>query len=186
VSPARSPSASASASASRQTRRTRTAAQKQALLEKYDAASAKARATLLAREGLTTRQISRWRSERPTGTTITNTTRRDPAAGRAEPDDVVSVHVEALIFHVEALQRLLRQPASAISRTIPAGVIERVLQTTREAGAAARALLEHGRQPVGSTPRRASDAGGRRPWWGAAEPSATSTTRRKQWGQTPR
>jgi hypothetical protein len=152
-------------------RRTRDAAGKRALLTAYDKATASRRSALLEREGITARHISRWRAE---------TKDLAPAPGS---DDELTTHVEALVFHAEAIERLVAATTTtntAAGRRDRAALKRLVAAAEVVSKAASEVVVQRSEPSPGepSTPER-----GRRPWWGdpAAPPAAPTRPRRRDW-----
>jgi hypothetical protein len=102
-------------------------------------------------------------------------------------DDVAAVHVEALIFHTAALDRLLENRAGTSTGTAgPA--LTRLSAAVREANEAARSFLEQSSKAALARPARNDNGRTRRPWWGAKgapppPPPAASGGRPKRWGR---
>jgi len=204
---------------------------KQALLLEYDAADFRGRHDLLDREGLTIRDVARWRREVARQTTATGNTggKQAPAAGRAkttkpvvlddateaaavpstaddetaataEPStsddeaatasakpakagrgrsrraaepvtspsspagplsalrsDVVAAHASALVYHADALARLVAEAPKTPNDRHRSSAIERVAEAARQTSAAAREVLS-ARRRSGSSDIPARDA----------------------------
>ena len=159
---------------------------KRAILLEYDAIDDAGRQDLLTREGISSRDIARWRRDAErrlqAATTPPAEPRRAPDSGSeiaadvagepprpADPPpvarhalmaprgDVVAAHANALVYHAETLSKLLADAQPLRSRRRHAASLERLAEDARAASEQARAILST-RRPDGIDRTNPSDS----------------------------